>query len=217
MAFVPYLILYFLIQSLITAHQYNLLTDIDTWIPFVPQFIWVYHTIIPVTVLTCLVLFKRRDVFLSLIYSNLVAGVVLCFFYIFLPAFYPREAFVDTNTMSGMLVEFTRTIDGAHNTFPSGHVTFAWILALFVNLSQKGKSCKWLCTSYFCWAILLSISTVTLKQHYFIDVISGVALAGIIFYIFKKLPQFRNSTKLVTIDAKLIPPRTPPAEVPVDC
>ena len=37
LAFLPYLIFYFLIQSLIGTSQYNLLMGIDEKIPFIPQ------------------------------------------------------------------------------------------------------------------------------------------------------------------------------------
>jgi membrane-associated phospholipid phosphatase len=217
LAFVPYLIIYFLIQSIITVNHYDLLSLTDTQIPFIPEFIWVYHTIIPVTVVTCFILFQKKDLFLSMIYSNIIAGIILCLFYIFFPSFYPRPEIVDTGGLSNALVELTRAIDGAHNTFPSGHVTFSWMLAFYVGLSQKGKQHSMLKYAYFCWAILISISTLTLKQHYLIDVVSGVALAGIIFYIFKNVYLFRPTEKLITIDDKIVSTRSVPKEVPIDC
>ena len=59
-----YLIAYFSIQSFITVNEYNLSTDLDRMIPFVPQFVWVYHTIAPILLFTAIVLIQRRDVFL---------------------------------------------------------------------------------------------------------------------------------------------------------
>jgi len=185
LAFVPYLILYFLLQSLITVNQYNLLTFIDTQIPFIPQFVWIYHTLIPVIIATGLVFFKRKELFLSMVYANLAAGAILCLFYVLFPSFYPREQFVDHHSLSGILVNLTRLVDSAHNTFPSGHVTFSWLLALFVGLSQKGKQCSLIKGAYYVWALLIAVSTLTLKQHYLIDVISGMTLAFILFYTFK--------------------------------
>ena len=194
LAFVPYFVLYFVLQSIITVNQYDLLTAIDTQIPFIPEFVWIYHTIIPVIIFTWFMLFQKREIFLMLVYSYLTAGAILCLFYILFPSFYPRESFVDTGTLSGWLVELTRTIDGAHNTFPSGHVTFAWLLAFFVGLSEKGKQYSFLKNVYFVWAILISISTLTLKQHYLIDVVSGMFLAMIVFYFFKNAKTFQEDT-----------------------
>ena len=162
----PYLIFYFVIQSVITTSHYDLLTFLDARVPFIPQFIWIYHTLIPVTVVTSFILFQKRELFLSLTYANLFAGTTLCLFYIFFPSFYPREGYVDTTTISGLLVEFTRTIDGAHNTFPSGHVTFSWLLTFFVGLSQKGRQYSVFKVLYICWAILANFipSRVSTKE-----------------------------------------------------
>ena len=66
LAFLPYLTFYFLIQSFVTVSQYNLLTDIDEKIPFIPQFIWIYHSIVPVIALTAILLFQKREIFLGL-------------------------------------------------------------------------------------------------------------------------------------------------------
>ena len=217
LAFIPHFVFYLLIQYFITTSQYDFLTELDAIVPFVPSFIWIYHTLLPVIFLTGLLLFKKKNVFLGFVTANIFAGVVLCLFYILFPSFYPREMFVDTATVSGWLIEFTRTIDGAHNTFPSGHVTFAWLLVFFANLSQYVKNHRWIRISYFCWAALISISTLTLKQHYIVDVVSGLVLATAIFYGFKILPLFQAPRNLITIDAKSIPPRTATTEVSIDC
>jgi len=197
LAFLPYLIFYFLIQSLIGTSQYNLLMGIDEKIPFIPPFIWIYHTIVPVVILTAIFLFQNRDIFLGLIFSFIFSGIVMCLFYIFFPSFYPRELFVDISTVSGWLIEVTRSIDGPHNTFPSGHVTFAWLLLFFVNLSQYTQKHWWIKILYFCWAVLVSISTLTLKQHFIVDVISGLALAILSYYLCRKLFVVHHNEKLI--------------------
>lgn len=198
LAFLPYLIFYFLIQSFIGASQYNLLMTVDEKIPFIPSFIWVYHTLLPVTILTAILLFQRRDVFLGLIFAFVFSSTILCAFYIFLPSFYPRELFVDTTTISGWLIEITRSIDGPHNTFPSGHVTFAWLLVFFASLSQYTQKNRWIKLVYFLWAILVSISTLTLKQHFVVDVVSGMALATLSYYLGRKIFVIRHNEKLIT-------------------
>ncbi len=198
LAFLPYLILYFLIQSLIGTSEYNLLMGIDEKIPFIPPFIWVYHTMIPVVILTAVFLFQNRDIFLGLIFSFIFSGIVMCLFYIFFPSFYPRELFVDVSTVSGWLIEMTRFIDAPHNTFPSGHVTFAWLLLFFVNLSQYTRKYSWIKILYFSWAVLVSISTLTLKQHFIVDVISGIALATLSYYLCRKLFVVHHNEKLIT-------------------
>jgi len=216
LAFVPYLIAYVLIQKVITVNEYDLMTTLDRQVPFIPEFIWIYHTIIPLTVFTCFLLFQKRKLFLLMTYSNLAAGSILCLFYVFFPSFYPRTDWVDTSTLSGMFVELTRVIDGANNTFPSGHVTFAWMLAFFFSISAIGKKYMSLRIIYFVWATLVSISTVTLKQHYIFDVASGIALAAIIFYVFKESSLFRENGSLITKDAEFVPTGTSSSKLSIN-
>jgi len=187
LAFLPYLTFYFLIQSFVTVSQYNLLTDIDEKIPFIPHFIWIYHSIVPVIILTAILLFQKREIFLGLIFSIIFAGIFMCLSYIAFPSFYPREMLVDSSTLTGWLIEITRSIDGPHNTFPSGHVTFAWLLVFFVGLSQYTRKHLWIQGVYFFWATLLTISTLTLKQHFIVDVFSGIVLATATYFLARKL------------------------------
>ena len=135
---------YFSIQFFLTASEYDFLTSFDHLIPFIPEFIWVYHTLIPIILITMFSFMIKKEVFLSAFTAYMIASIILSTFYILFPSFYPRESFVDPVSISGWLVELTRVIDGANNTFPSGHVTFAWLLAFFINLTQYAKKHTWI-------------------------------------------------------------------------
>ena len=176
-----YFIAYFSIQSFITVNEYNLSTEIDKLIPFVPQFVWVYHTIVPILLFTAIVLIQRKDVFLSMITALIVAGLTMSVFYVVFPSFYPREPIGDYS-LSAALVEMTRMVDGPSNTFPSGHVTFSWILVFFVSLSEQARKFRW---AYLLWAVLITTSTLVLKQHFIVDAISGILLASVCYYFAK--------------------------------
>ena len=173
---------YSLIQYFITINEYSFLTNLDTAIPFIPEFIWVYHTLIPIIGISAIVLIKNRKLFFSTLNGYIIATIILSIFYIFLPSFYPRQLITDSS-ISSYMVELTRLIDNANNTFPSGHVTFSWLLALFLMKSDCAKRWKWLGPTYLIWATLIAISTLVLKQHYIVDVISGIILATACFYL----------------------------------
>ena len=51
---------------------------------------------------------------------------------------------------------------------------------------------------YIVWAILISVSTLAVKQHYIVDVLAGFMLAAACFYIAKnmKLHKLINSSYL---------------------
>jgi len=167
--------LYFLVQFAVT-HSYSFMTPLDNVIPFVPEFIWVYHTLIPVIVITTIFSMERRDVFYNTIIALTIAVIFLSICHILFPSFYPRQE-IEASCLSSWLVNITRSIDAACNTFPSGHVTFSWIIYLSIRKANCIKRTKWLGLTYLLWAILIAMSTVLLKQHYMFDVLSGLMLA----------------------------------------
>tara|TARA_R110000824_G_scaffold150209_8_gene320772 strand:+ start:3206 stop:3832 length:627 start_codon:yes stop_codon:yes gene_type:complete len=175
---------YFGLQYLITHNEYSFLTSMDAQIPMVPSFIWIYHTLIPVICVSMYSLIVKREVFMTAFTAFLVATIVLSLCYIFFPSFYPRPP-LQPETISESLLVLTRSVDGAHNTFPSGHVTFAWLLFFSMGLSTQAHKSRWTRHVYFFWAALISISTLVLKQHYILDVFAGIILAAASFYLAK--------------------------------
>jgi len=185
---------YFLIQSAITSSNHDFLTAVDQLIPFVPEFIWIYHTMVPVFLITTILLIKRKDVFYTAFLSILLATVVMNLFYVYLPVSYPREIWQPTDmSASSVFVELTRQIDGSNNAFPSGHVTLSWLLTLLVGLTSFAKKHKWTQYIYVLWASLISVSTLVLKQHFMVDVFSGVILATLCYFLVKRFVFERAS------------------------
>ena len=168
---------YFLIQSLITVNKYDFSAHYDNLIPFIPEFIWVYHSLLPVILISMIVMVQSKKVFLTTLSAFTFASVVMFTFYVLFPSFYPRVDLPETSSISSQLVEITRMIDGANNTFPSGHVTWSFLLVFFMMTANCVKEKPWLKIVYVLWAVLIAISTVVLKQHYIIDVASGMVLA----------------------------------------
>jgi membrane-associated phospholipid phosphatase len=101
--------------------------------------------------------------------------------YILLPSFYPRDPIVITG-ISTWFLEFTRQIDAANNTFPSGHVALSWLLFWAASCSNYMKDRVVGKFIYGLWATSVSISTLTLKQHYVIDVLGGFIVAAICYF-----------------------------------
>ena len=170
--------LYFSIQYFITTGSYDFLTPLDVAIPLIPEFVWIYHSFIPVIALSLITSVKSRKLFLSTMASFALATLILSVFFILIPAHYPREQWdIAGDSASAWLVAATRLIDGPGNCLPSGHNTFAWMLMLFMQHSFLVKKHHWVKLAYILWAVLISISTLTLKQHYIVDVLSGVVMA----------------------------------------
>ena len=178
------IVLYFLVQNYVTAHKQDLMLEIDRAIPFMPEHIWIYHSLIPVVAVSFLFLYRTRKVFFTALWSGVLATIVLNCFYLLLPSFYPRESF-EVIDVATSLLDLTREIDGANNTFPSGHVCFAWLTVWCVLSSGTARAFKGLRSLYVLWAIGISLSTLVLKQHYLVDVASGFVLSLISYGLIK--------------------------------
>ena len=177
--------MYFLVQFIATD-DYSFMTPFDYAVPFIPEFIWIYHTLIPVIIVSTIFSMEKRDVFFNTLIALTFSVIVLTLFHIVFPSFYPRQE-IQVDTMSLWLVEVTRMIDASCNTFPSGHVTFAWILFFCIRDANCIKRTKALHLAYLLWAILIAISTVVLKQHYVFDVVAGIVLAWFSMTVAKKV------------------------------
>ena len=172
---------YFGIQNIVEHHTFDFLLPIDARIPLVPEFIWIYTSLIPVLIITSVCLVKSKRAFYTMAGGFILATMALDISYILLPSFYPRETLAITSA-STWLLDLTRQIDGSNNTFPSGHVTLSWLLfwsvthTKYMSTHHVGK------LYYGLWALGISISTLTLKQHYIIDVIGGFLLALMCYF-----------------------------------
>ena len=185
---VPFLLIfsftYSSIQHLMGHSECCLLTPVDNWIPFIPEFIWIYHTLIPVILFTTIILVKTRREFFVAYNACVMATIVLFLFFIFMPSDYPRYE-IETHypDLSVWLVKLTRLMDKANNTFPSTHVTFSCLMFLTASHTKCLENYNSLKLLYFVWAALVFASTLFLKQHYVLDVASGIVLAVACYYL----------------------------------
>tara|TARA_R110000744_G_scaffold43041_10_gene96702 strand:+ start:10906 stop:11535 length:630 start_codon:yes stop_codon:yes gene_type:complete len=184
------LAVYFIVQQFVT-HQYDFLTSFDEAIPFIPWTVWIYHTIVPVIVGTMFLLVQSRRLFFTTFWSCVASMFIIHIFYIFFPSFYPRPDFAGSG-LTDYMVELSYKIDNSSNTFPSGHVAFAWLMFWGAYFSQKAKELPPLKRIYLLWAIGLSLSTLTLKMHYIIDVIGGFAIGTFSFFLIKSYIKSRS-------------------------
>ena len=180
--FLGYLGVYFLIQSFVKNNQIELLTVLDKNIPFIPGFVWVYHTLILGIFLTMVYLIQDRKLFMTTFWACVLASAVMSIIHVTWPAIYPRQAIMPID-LSSWLVELTRQYDGASNTFPSAHVTFSWLMFLSVRRTKISHEKSGLTLMFFLWAIFISLSTLAIKQHFIVDVLSGVLTSFMSFYV----------------------------------
>ena len=179
---------YFVIQKSVSDMGIDLMMPLDSMIPQIPSFVWVYHSLLPVIVFTSVFVVEQKKNVYSLVLSCIISTIILNIFYIYLPCFYPRAGFeLQLTGISEHVLHWTREIDGSNNTFPSGHVTFSWLMFWAIYMSSASNTRKWLIPTYLIWASLVSFSTLALKQHYIVDVLSGMMLASFAYLLSRKI------------------------------
>lgn len=181
---------YFLIQSYV-SNEYSFMTPVDKAIPFMPEFVWIYQSLLPVIAVTMVLLVKSKRLFFNTFWACLATTFIIHMVWISFPSFYPRPELISEG-LSEVLVQFSYDIDNSSNTFPSGHVAFAWIMFLGVRRSQKAKEVQGLARLYLLWAIGVSLSTLAIKMHYVVDVAGGIAVASFCFYTMRELIKRYN-------------------------
>jgi membrane-associated phospholipid phosphatase len=118
-----------------------------------------------------IVLLRTWRAFVRMQTACLLACLVACVVYMLLPMSYPRPQLAAHGVAQGWLVHHWE-VDGPACTFPSLHVTLAWLLAFSLGArSRRWRMAWWLN------ALFISISTLLVKQHYLVDVAGGIALA----------------------------------------
>ena len=167
--------LYKIIQSEITQ-SFILKTTIDDLIPFVPFFVIFYVLFIPFILLVLIVSFKNKKDLFRISLALFIGATITSIFHFVIPTEMIRPVVANTGFFNS-LTNYVYSSDLPLNLFPSGHAVYTTI-ALFGLYAIKRK---------FFWimlipASLIIVSTVLIKQHFFLDIVFGVFL-GLVIYL----------------------------------
>ncbi|NDG85302.1 MAG: phosphatase PAP2 family protein [Proteobacteria bacterium] len=149
------------------------LTRVDHSVPFLPATIWIYLSEY-LLVFSAYLLVEDPRTLRGYLKGTLVLLLFSALVFLAFPTTYPRHLFPlpgGTDPATRFLFELQRAGDTPNNCLPSLHVATVLMAALALKQNKR-----WF-PVYLLWAVLISISTLTTKQHYFWDVLSGGALA----------------------------------------
>ncbi|GEM_PF-6640002 len=163
----------------------SFLTPIDGMIPFIPEFVFPYMSLyalfwLPVIVGRNITL---RD-FATIIVATAIMFTTAFTIYAIIPSRYPRpEISPDTSFVYYVLANALYAYDLPNNTLPSTH---AGVVAILLAATWK-KFGRRTYAVYALWGASILLSTVTVKQHYIVDLLSGIVLGIAAFAIARRI------------------------------
>lgn len=171
-----YSVLYVIPNFFLSTPPYELpLLWIDQMTPLIPWTFLIYTSDYLVFVFA-LILLEQKAHFLS--FARMMFGILLIcgiFFYTF-PTTYPRPLYPEvSNPVIRAVMEFVAAADTPRNCFPSMHVGLTagatWALRHF-GIRIWGP--------FSLWSLLIFVSTLTTKQHYFLDILGGLGVMAVV-------------------------------------
>jgi membrane-associated phospholipid phosphatase len=163
------------------------LSWVDQAVPFVPQTLWIYvseYIFFPAVYITCKDLVNANKYLYSFAALWIISVAIFT---------YPRDLFPltqDLDALTHMTFSTLRVADNPSNCCPSLHVSSVF-LSSFIFVDEQRKKFPF----FFGWASLIALSTLTTKQHYFIDIMTGLLMAIIMYWIFHRFVNYRQPSR----------------------
>ncbi|WP_027307610.1 phosphatase PAP2 family protein [Caloramator sp. ALD01] len=173
---------------------HDLTTNLDNMIPVVPIFIIFYLGSYLFWIFNYILISRISEENCYRLAISDILGKLICFIiYITFPTTNIRPNIVESNIFVDML-KFVYSVDAANNLFPSIHVLVSWYC--FIGIRNNKTIPVWYRYFSLFMAIMISISTLTTKQHVIADVIAGLVLAEVTWKLSLQLQLYR-AKKLV--------------------
>ncbi len=149
----------------------------DALFPFFPSFVWVYLLYYPICFLPVLLIGPIR-VFRRIALAYAFEFFIGFAFFAVFPVRMIRPNFEVTSASTAAL-KWIYAADPGHNIFPSLHVANAFLVAFIFYKVRNAREGIALTVA----AVLISISAMCVKQHYFLDVMAGFILACAAYFL----------------------------------
>jgi membrane-associated phospholipid phosphatase len=155
-------------------------TFLDSALPSIPATVLIYISIF-MMIFMPYVFIKSKEHFKAVAKSYIVGMFIGYLTFLLLPVKVIRPLITEMDIFSKML-NLLYTHDFPYNSFPSLHVGLSLLSGLIIY-NENEKWGKWM----ILWAMLISLSTLTTKQHTLIDVAGGIAVSMVSYWAYLKL------------------------------
>ena len=191
-------LIYFGLQRLMeSVRHYDLTSDYDRAIPFVPEWSIIYLGCYLFWVINYILIARQpEEDWFKFATADYMSRTVCALFFFFLPTTNIRPE-VMGNGLPAVLMRFVYSMDAPTNLFPSIHCLVSWFC--FIGIRGKRSIPKWYQMFSMFFAVAVFMSTLFTKQHYIIDVIGGVLLAEVCYYIGNHTMFYQKIRNLFTV------------------
>lgn len=173
----------------IGPHRLLPLSALDEWIPFWPWTVWIYGTATWAVFLGWAIVPSRLEA--RRMWASIALASVFCAtVFIVFPTTYPRTLYPtpDDGTWTALELADLRAADTAANCLPSLHVALAALMALSgISFPFTGRAHRALSALCVTWGTLVALATLTVKQHYVVDVPSGALVGALAWWSARRL------------------------------
>ncbi len=187
--FIFYLPWYFGLQLRGNTGFHDVYTTIDKATPFISWFIYpyVYWFLFVAGTIAYLFFTHKKDFYQCVAFLFIGMTVCLIIFTIYPTSYDHRPAVIEGSGLETFLLNFIYTADKSQNVFPSIHVYNSIGCAIALIKCQDFKDSKTMKIFASVSAIMITLSTMFIKQHSILDAISASLLAIVLYiFIYKK-------------------------------
>ncbi len=179
MLIIPVLNIFYVLLNKAGKEVSNLTTFIDLNTPLIKVFVVPYLIWYPFIFITMFYLcVKDREVYFKTL-ATYVLGLIFCYItYVVFQTTVPRPSLTGDDIFTQLLA-LVYGSDQPYNAFPSIHVFTSFLMMKAISMSKLKNKVNQLIIHPI--SILIILSTLFVKQHVILDVVSGILVAEVIY------------------------------------
>lgn len=169
---------------------YNIALPIDAQIPLIPWTVLIYWGGIVFWIVNYIagVKYDKGNGY-RFIAAHYIGVIISFFFFVFFPTEILRPE-VTGNSFCEWILTLTYRVDEGNNCFPSMHCFFSWLSWIGVRRNRHIPGIYQVISLLI--AVSICISTLTVKQHFLVDVPAGIILAEISYLMAVKKEDWNH-------------------------
>ena len=178
----------------------DMTTALEEAIPFQPGWIVVYFGCFLFWGVNYILISRRgQEFWFRFLTADLLAELICGLFFVFLPTTNVRPEIIGSGLFS-RLTAWLYQIDQAKYLFPSIHCLASWFC--FIGVRADRRIPLWYKAFNCAFALAVCASTLFLKQHCIPDVLAGLALAEVCWFLAARTQLYRPIERVFTLSSK---------------